>query len=121
MGRKRLVLATAAIFCVLCVAGFSLAGSYALTLHAISVAQHAQAAAATRNAVLAKAAALKAAVPTCQALLHLDQARAGAIFAGRARTGVPLALSYGHRLAVAIHQVYLATRCATVLKDAAGH
>jgi len=51
----------------------------------------------------------------CVALVGLDNASTGAVFAQQSATGVPLSKSYGYRLSLAIHGVVQATDCRALL------
>jgi hypothetical protein len=62
-----------------------------------------------------RAAALKQSKSICAALVGLDDARIGAVFAPQSRTGVPLSESYGYRLAQHLHDVVDATHCRALL------
>lgn len=75
----------------------------------------AQQSAARRQTAAAEAAQVKQSKAICGTLVGLDDASHGAVFAGKARTGVPLSKSYGYRLAHAIHAVVNATHCRALL------
>jgi hypothetical protein len=79
--------------------------------HQATAQAHAQAAAARRQ----MAAQVRQSRAICGTLVGLDDASHGAVFAGKARTGVPLGESYGYRLAHAIHAVVAATKCRALL------
>jgi len=93
----------------------SIAGAYLLTLHEVHVQQAAQTVIVKRQMAAQEAAQLKQSRAICGTLVGLDDASHGAVFAGKARTGVPLGESYGYRLAHAIHAVVAATKCRALL------
>lgn len=102
---QRAMIATAVATSVVMLAGLlmvvaGIGGSYLLTLHAI----HSQEAADAALKAHEYAAQVRAGLPMCKALRALDSA----------------ALS-PRRLAEALHQVYAATRCNTLLSDFAHH
>jgi hypothetical protein len=88
---------------VLCAFVFILIGSlvadYALMVHYYDTIQ-------AHQALLQ----IKQSIPTCRALVHLDQASSPPVV--NASTNP---LSYGHKLAVAIHQVVVSTHCIQIL------
>src|ERR1700729_1541975 len=81
--------------------GLAIGGSYLLTLHTIDV-QKAQAAAL---AVREKESGVPTAIPTCRALIQMDDAKNGAVNASSSPN------SYGHRLAEAITNVVTDSGC----------
>lgn len=92
-------------------ATLAIVGSYFLTLHAIHVQELASAA----QAAAAKAAQLKSAIPTCKALVALDNAQNGIHFSPPSRNGT--AELYVLRLVKALHQVVASTNCQAILRS----
>jgi type II secretory pathway pseudopilin PulG len=88
--------------------------SYA-EVQASQAAQQREQAAQQRQAAAQAAAQLKQSKAICVALVGLDDASQGAVFAPQSRTGVPLPESYGYRLAEHIHAVVQATDCRALL------
>ncbi len=107
--------AVAAVFALLLL-------NFEFTAHYVNASQAAfahqqqeQRATAARQAAAAKTAQLRQSIGICEAMVGLDDARIGAVFASASRTGIPLSESYGYRLAQHIHDVVQATHCAQLL------
>jgi hypothetical protein len=96
---------------VICAFVFSvivgMAGSYAITLHSIDVQHRADVALHQREIE----SQVRTAIPTCKALVEMDDAKNGASNASSDPN------SYGHRLAKAIHDVVARSQCTVILKD----
>lgn len=87
-------------------------GEYLLTLHTL----HAQEAASMASHIREMTAQLRAALPTCHALQALDNASHPPVVNASHNP-----LSYGHKLAQAIHQVYQTSQCRVILNGVAHH
>lgn len=96
------VIGSLAIIAILFVIGFSIAGSYLLTIHYVHAYQ-----------ASLQAAQLKQAVGTCKALHALDHAGAGIHFPAPG-SGHPSELALT-RLFAGIHQVYTSSGCAKIV------
>lgn len=89
--------------------GASISGAYLLSLQAI----HSVAANAAALHVRELQASVRTAIPTCKALLGMDNASHGAIFPHY--PGASQNQGYGVRLAAAIHNLYVTTKCNIIL------
>jgi hypothetical protein len=120
-GRK----AWAIVYLFLLAVVLSVAGLFWINheVHVVASAEQRQAqrdarvqqAAERRQMLQQQAAALKQSKAICSALVGLDDARIGAVFASQSHTGVPLSKSYGYRLAQHLHDVVNATHCRALL------
>lgn len=116
------VIASLAVLTVFVVIGAAIAGSYALSLHAISQAKQ-QEASIREKAAKAQAAlqlreaesSIRTSLPTCEALITMDDAKNGASNASNDPN------SYGHRLARSITTVVNTTKCRILVKDVHDH
>lgn len=104
-----IILGSLLIIAVVFALGLSIAGSYLLMVHYVHVQQAALIAAQAKAATAAKAAQIKSAIGTCKAVQAMDAASYGAINASAS------AASYGHRLALAIHNLYINSGCSRLL------
>ena len=109
------VIASIAVFVFLFTAGAAVAGSY---LVALDVA-HKQTVAAQKAASAEAVAQIRNSIPTCRALVAMDNARLGITFP-KIDAAHPSEL-YITRSAAAIHSVVVASRCTTLLDDVAHH
>jgi hypothetical protein len=107
---KRTLLVTAAIVLV---AIIGIGGAVGLSTLAFNSSQHSQQVAAQQAANKAEVVSVKAAIPLCQALQQMDNASVGATNASNSPS------SYGHRLAIAIHKLFVNTKCNLLLADVA--
>jgi len=85
----------------------AIGGSYLLTIHTINVQKAAAAALATRE----KESSVRTAIPTCEALIQMDNAKNGASNASSDPN------SYGHKLARAITAVVADTGCRKLVME----
>jgi hypothetical protein len=114
--RSRLVMmGSAAIVLIVCMIGGILAGGYALSLMAIRQNNATEAQLQVRE----EQSAVRTSIPTCEALIALDDARNGAVFPKY--PGAKPGEGYGQRLATAINQVVVATKCETLVYDVEHH
>jgi hypothetical protein len=113
--RKLILLGSIAIFVTVCIIGGILAGGYALSLSAIRQNNATEAQLQTRE----EESAVRTSIPTCEALIALDNAKNGAIFPHY--PGAKPGQGYGQRLASAIHEVVAATKCETLIYDVDHH
>ena len=109
------VVASVAVFVFLLTAGVAVAGSY---LVALNVA-HKQVVAEQEAAASEAVAQIRTSIPTCRALVAMDDAKTGITFP-KIDAAHPSEL-YITRSAAAIHSVVVASRCATLLDDVAHH
>lgn len=97
-----------------------LVGAYAVTLHEASVQDHQRAVAtAKRNAQLKEIQekqSIQGAIPLCEGLVAMDAASHPPVTNASNNP-----LSYGHKLARAIHQFSVASKCPILLNDVAHH
>jgi hypothetical protein len=105
-----ILLGSLLIVAVVFALGLSIAGSYLLMVHYVHVQNVALIHAQAKATAAAKAAQLKSAVGTCKAVKAMDAASHGATNASSS------ASSYGHKLALAIHNLYVNSGCPALLK-----
>ena len=112
---KLILLGSVAIFLAVCMIGGILAGGYALSLSAIRQNNATEAQLQVRE----EESAVRTSIPTCDALIALDDAKNGATFPRY--PGAKAGQGYGQRLATAIHEVAVATKCETLVYDVDHH
>lgn len=106
---KRAIAASFVAIALVLVLTVSIGGSLIIASQAVNRAQAAQAALTVRE----EQSSVRTAIPTCKALLAMDDASHGAKFPHY--PGVPQDQGYGVRLSVAIHNLYVTTRCNIIL------
>lgn len=108
----------AIVSCMILAIGLAIGGSYLLTLRAIHQANATQASLRAREAV----ANLRSAIPECEALIALDDARVGAIFPKYGNgSKASAANGYGFRLAGKIHGVVTEGGCYIIVDGLKKH
>jgi hypothetical protein len=114
--RSRLVMmGSAVIVLIVCLIGGILAGGYALSLMAIRQNNATEAQLQLRE----EQSAVRTSIPTCEALIGLDDAKDGAVFP--VYPGARAGQGYGERLAKAINEVVVASKCETLIYDVDHH